>query len=173
MVTIFSGPAGESAPQIFQWFESTTIGTTVRDSNWLFPFIESVHMLGIVVLVGTSVLLDLRLLGRGILCHQPASQVASRALPVMWGSFAVMFITGVLMFLSEATRCYGSVSFRVKIVLLAAVGLNALVFQLGPYRKIAGWESAAVAPRSARVAAWLSLALWVCIVVAGRGIAYW
>jgi len=130
-------------------------------------------MLGIVVLVGTSVLLDLRLLGRGVLRDQPASQVASRALPVMWGSFGVMFITGTLMFMSEATRCYDSMSFRVKIALLLAVGLNALVFQLGPYRKIAGWENAAVTPTSARVAAWVSMALWVCIVVAGRGIAYW
>lgn len=173
MLAIFAASAGDSAPQIFQWFEATAIGTAVRDSDWLFPFIESVHMLGIVALVGTSVLLDLRLLGRGILRHRPASQLASRALPVMWVSFAVMFVTGVLMFLSEATRCYGSVAFWVKMVLLAAVGLNAMVFQLGPYRKIAGWESAAVAPRSARAAAWVSLTLWVCIVVAGRGIAYW
>ena len=156
-----------------KWLEATYLGSSVRDSDWLFPFIESVHLLGIVVLVGTSVLLDLRLLGRGVLRDRPASQVASRALLVMWGSFGVMFVTGVLMFMSEAVRCYGSAAFRVKIVLLVAAGLNALVFQLGPYRKIAGWESVAVAPRSARVAAWVSMALWVCIVAAGRGIAYW
>ena len=130
-------------------------------------------MLGIVVLVGTSVLLDLRLLGRGILRQQPTSQVASRALPVMWISFGVMFLTGTLMFMSEATRCYESMSFRAKIALLLAVGINAMVFQLGPYRKIAGWENAAVTPASARVAAWVSMVLWIGIVIAGRGIAYW
>jgi hypothetical protein len=129
-------------------------------------------MLGIVVLVGTSVLLDLRLLGRGILRNQRISQVASRAIPVMWISFGVMFITGTLMFMSEATRCYDSMSFRAKIALLLAVGINAMVFQLGPYRKIAGWENT-VTPASARAAAWVSMVLWVCIVIAGRGIAYW
>ncbi len=125
------------------------------------------------MLVGTSALLDLRLLNRGVLRSQPASQVAARALPVMWSSFAVMFITGVLMFMSEATRCYGSQSFRVKMALLVAVGINAMVFQLGPYRKIANWESVGGTPRSARAVAWVSLTLWICIVVAGRGIAYW
>lgn len=130
-------------------------------------------MLGIVALVGTSMMLDLRLLNRGFLREQSASQVASRLLPVMWWSFAVMFVTGVLMFVSEATRCYESESFRVKMALLIVVGLNALVFHFAAYRKIDRWERAPVTPNSARIAAWVSMTLWVCIVVAGRGIAYW
>jgi hypothetical protein len=130
-------------------------------------------MLGIVALVGTSMMLDLRLLNRGFLREQSASQVASRLLPVMWGSFAVMFVTGVLMFVSEATRCYDSTSFRIKMALLIVVGLNALVFHFAAYRKIDRWEMAPVTPYSARIAAWVSMTLWICIVVAGRGIAYW
>lgn len=130
-------------------------------------------MLGIVALVGSSMLLDLRLLNRGFLREQSASQVASRLLPVMWWSFAVMIVTGVLMFVSEATRCYESTSFRVKMALLIVVGLNALVFHFTAYRKIDRWERAPVTPHSARIAAWVSMILWVCIVVAGRGIAYW
>ncbi len=125
------------------------------------------------MLVGSSALLDLRLLNRGYLREQPVARMASRLLPVMWGSFAVMFITGVLMFMSEATRCYQSTSFRIKMALLVAAGLNALIFHFAAYRKIAKWESSPIAPASARVAAWLSLALWAAIVVAGRGIAYW
>lgn len=130
-------------------------------------------MLGIVALVGSSTLLDLRLLNRGFLRHQPASQVTSKLLPVMWISFALMLVTGVLMFLSEATRCYESIAFRVKMILLVVVGLNALLFHFTAYRKIDKWEAAISAPASAKLAAWLSMVLWLCIIVAGRGIAYW
>jgi uncharacterized membrane-anchored protein len=130
-------------------------------------------MLGIVALVGSSTLLDLRLLNRGLLREKPASQVTSRLLPVMWTSFALMLVTGVLMFLSEATRCYESVAFRAKMILLVAVGLNAVIFHLIAYRKIDKWESAPSTPGSAKLAAWVSMVLWVCIIVAGRGIAYW
>lgn len=158
---------------LFQWLEGTYISTSVRESDWLFPLIESVHVLGIVSLAGASTLLDLRLLNRGFLRDEPASQVASRLLPIMWGSFAVMLVTGALMFISEAWQCYTSVSFRVKLALLLAVGLNALVFHLTSYRTIKTWEQAPVAPVAARLAAWVSLTLWVAIVFAGRAIAYW
>lgn len=158
---------------LFKWLEGTSIGTNVHESDWLFPLIESVHVLGIVALAGASTLLDLRLLNRGFLKDQPASQVASRLLPVMWTSFGVMAVTGTLMFVSEAWQCYTSISFRVKLALLLAVGLNALIFHLTSYRSIKTWEQAPVAPVPARLAAWVSLALWVCIVFAGRWIAYW
>lgn len=158
---------------LFKWLEATSIGTAVRESNWLFPVIEAVHVLGIVGLAGASTLLDLRLLNRGFLRDEPASHVASRLLPVMWASFAVMFVTGALMFTSEAWQCYTSLSFRIKMALLLAVGLNALVFHVTSYRTIKTWEHAPIAPVPARVAAWLSMALWVVIVFAGRAIAYW
>jgi hypothetical protein len=130
-------------------------------------------MLGIVALVGSSTLLDLRLLNRGLLQHDRASRVTSRLLPVMWASFAIMAVTGVLMFLSEATRCYESVAFRAKMILLVIVGLNAVLFHFTAYRKIDKWELVPSAPGTAKVAAWVSLVLWLGIIVAGRGIAYW
>jgi hypothetical protein len=157
-----------------QWLESTSMGAGVRNSDWLFPVIESVHMLGIVLLVGATGLFDLRLLGRGPFRQQPASQVARQVMPWVWGSFAVMFVTGTLMFSSEATRCYQSWCFRAKMVLLVLAGLNAFIFQLGAYRQVAKWDEAVLKPPTgARVAAWTSLALWVVIVFAGRGIAYY
>lgn len=156
-----------------KWCGGTYLGASVRNSEWLFPFIESIHMLGIVALVGSSALLDLRLLNRGLLRQDPALRVTSRLLPVMWASFAVMAVTGILMFLSEATRCYESVAFRVKMILLVVVGLNAIFFHFTAYRKIDKWELAPSTPGSAKFAAWVSLLLWVCTIVAGRGIAYW
>jgi Family of unknown function (DUF6152) len=111
-----------------QWLESTSVGAGVRNSGWLFPVIESVHTVGIVLLVGATGLFDLRLLGRGPFRQQSASQ-AQQVMPWVWGSFSVMFLTGVLMFSSEATRCYQSWCFRAKMVLLMLAGLNAFIFQ--------------------------------------------
>jgi hypothetical protein len=157
-----------------QWLESTAIGSAVRDSSWLFPVIEAVHVLGIIVLVGSTGLFDLRLLGTGFLRDQRASKVAEQVMPWVWGSFALMFVTGVVMFSSEATRCYESWFFRLKLGLLLLAGLNAFIFQFGAYRRIVDWDEAGtIAPAGARVAAWVSLLLWVFIVFAGRGIAYY
>ncbi|MGD0957322.1 MAG: DUF6644 family protein [Candidatus Acidiferrales bacterium] len=156
-----------------QWLEATSVGAAIRDSSWLFPVIESIHVLGIVVLVGATGLFDLRLLGGGFLRHQRASQVAKQVMPWVWSSFAVMFVTGVLMFSSEATKCYTSWFFRIKLGLLLLTGLNAFIFQFGTYRQIANWDEARVTPAAARATAWVSLLLWVFIVFAGRGIAYY
>ena len=154
--------------------EKTAFGSAIRNSDWLFPAIESVHVLGIVILVGSTGLFDMRLLGTGFLKRERASDVAKQVMPWVWSSFAVMFVTGVLMFSSEATRCYQSWFFRLKLILLVLAGLNAFIFQFGAYRGIANWDEAtAKAPGGARFAAWASLVLWVFIVFAGRGIAYY
>ena len=153
--------------------EKTTIGAGIRNSSWLFPAIESVHVLGITVLVGSTGLFDMRLLNTGFLRHERASHVAKQVMPWVWGSFSVMFTTGVLMFSSEATRCYQSWFFRLKLVLLMLAALNAFIFQFGASRGIANWDEAGTkVPGGARVAAWASLLLWVFIVFEGRGIAY-
>lgn len=162
---------------IYHWcelLEKTRVGLEIRDSSWLFPVIESLHVLGIVVLVGSTGLFDLRLLGRGFLREWPVSRVKKEVTPWVWSSFALMVITGSLMFSYEATKCYTSWFFRIKISLLVLAGLNAVIFELGANRKMAAWDSAGtVAPRSARIAAWASLILWAFIVGAGRGIAYY
>ncbi len=157
-----------------QWLEQTSIGLAIRDSSWLFPVIETIHVLGIIVLVGSTGLFDLRLLGHGFLRDRPASSVKVEIGPWVWGSFAVMATTGALMFSHEATKCYTSWFFRIKVVLLALAGLNALIFELGANRRLSAWDEAeTVAPKSARIAAWASLILWVLIIGAGRGIAYY
>jgi uncharacterized membrane protein len=162
---------------IFHWcqlIENSSIGAAIRNSDWLFPVIEAIHVLGIVVLVGSTALFDLRLLGRGFMKQQSVSEVGKQVMPWVWASFALMFVTGVLMFSSEATKCYTSWFFRLKMLLLILAGLNAFIFQFGAYRSIANWdESTRVAPAKARVAAWVGLLLWVLIVFAGRGIAYY
>lgn len=145
----------------------------VRNSDWLFLAIRSLHILGLVLLVGATSLFDLRLLGRGPVRQQPVSQIARRVMPWVGASFSGMFVTGVVMFSSEATRCYQSWCFRAEMIWLSLVGLNAFIFQFGAYRSVAnGDEAVPESPAGARVAAWTSLVLSGLVVFAGRGIAH-
>lgn len=180
------GPPKPGETPFFDRIDNTYIGSTVRNSNWLFPLIESAHVVGIVFLVGASVLLDLRLLNRGYLREQPLAGVWSRLIPIMWTAFAVMLATGTLMLVSESWQCYTSIAFRVKMGLLLAVGANVLFFYFAAYRRMrtdANWRAPVpqpqlrtgevLTPASAKFCAWASMILWVLIVFAGRFIAYW
>jgi hypothetical protein len=161
-----------SAPYAFcQWLEHTSMGTTIRESLWLFPVIETAHIFGIISLVGSTSILDLRLMGLSFR-DEPVSKLAVRFLPWTWGGFAVQVITGLLMFASEATKMYGNSAFQVKMLLILAAGLNAFIFHLLAYRSVGKWDHDPVAPISARVAGVTSILLWFGIVAAGRWIAY-
>jgi hypothetical protein len=155
-----------------QWLEQTWTGTTIRNSGWLFQVIETIHIIGIVAVMGSTSVLDLRLMGL-MLRDEPVSKLAGRYLQTWtWAGFAVMAVTGFLMFASEATKLYGNLGFQIKMLLLVAAGVNAFVFDRLAYRSIGTWDDAPLAPLSARIAGCLSLLLWFGIVAAGRWIAY-
>ena len=156
---------------ICEWLEQTGVGVTVRDSTWLFPIIETVHILGIAVLVGSTSILDLRLMGLTYR-EQPVSKLAWRFLPWAWVGFLIQVITGGLLFASEATKMITNLGFQIKMVLIVVAGLNALVFHLIAYQSVGKWENDRVAPLSARAAGLISILLWFCIVGFGRWIAY-
>ncbi len=154
-----------------QWLDGTFVGKSVHDSAWLFPVIETIHLFGVVVLVGFASVLDLRLMGVAFKDYT-VSMVADRFLPWMWAGFVVQVVTGILLLSSEATKMYSSDVFRVKMLMIAAAGLNALVFHVLAYRSVGTWERDPVAPLSARFAGAFSILLWFGIVGAGRWIAY-
>jgi hypothetical protein len=156
---------------ICQWLEHTTVGTSVRESLWLFPNLETVHIFGIILLVGGTSILDLRLLGLAF-TEEPVSKLSRRFLPWAWAGFIIQVCTGLLMFASEATKMYSNVAFDIKMLLILAAGLNAFVFHSLAYKSIGKWERDRVAPFSARVAGTLSILFWFGIVAAGRWIAY-
>jgi hypothetical protein len=156
---------------ICEWLEQTGVGSTVRDSTWLFPIIETIHILGIAALVGSTSILDLRLMGLTYR-EQPVSKVAWRFLPWAWVGFLVQVITGGFLFASEATKMITNLGFQVKMILIVMAGINALVFHLIAYQSVGKWENDRVAPLSARIAGFLSIALWFGIVGFGRWIAY-
>ncbi len=153
------------------WLGNTAMGRSIHDSAWMFPVIETVHLFGVVVLVGSTSVLDLRLMGVAFKDYT-VSMLAQRFLPWIWGGFVVQVVTGVLLFSSEATKMYGSDVFRAKMLMIAAAGINALVFHTLAYRSVGKWERDPVAPLSARFAGAFSILLWFGIVGAGRWIAY-
>src|SRR6202045_3810871 len=96
---------------ICQWLEHTSIGTAIRESLWLFPVIETVHIFGIILLVGGTSILDLRLMGLTFR-DEPVTKLAKRVLPWAWAGFIIQVTTGLLMFASEATKMYISTAFQ-------------------------------------------------------------
>lgn len=154
-----------------QWIYQTRFSTSIRESVWMFPIIESIHVLSITVLVGTIVIFDLRLLGL-LMNREPVSNIAKQVLPWTWAGFAIMLVTGLLLSIAEAATNYYNLAFRIKLVLLLLVGLNPLIFHFSIFRAVSNWDLAKSAPLRARVAAVCSLVLWAGIIVAGRMIAY-
>jgi len=156
---------------ICQWLDSTRLNAAMRMSTWFFPTFDVVHTLGIVLVAGTIMLVDLRLLGLA-LRSVPVAAVVERIVPWTLRGFALMFVTGALLFSSEAVKLYNSPAFRIKLVLLALAGLNALIFHQTVYRDAANWDQSAAAPIRARLTGLFSLAFWIAIIAAGRAIAY-
>jgi len=143
----------------------------IRESDYAYSVIESVHVLAITLVVGTIAVLDLRMLGL-VLRPIAVTRVARAVFPLTWSGFAISFISGFLLFWAESAKMYTNPSFRMKLILLALVGLNPLIFHTTIYRRVHEWESQHVTPWRARTAAIASLTLWGGIVIAGRAIAY-
>ena len=154
-----------------QWLDQTAVGSTIRQSLWLFPAIETVHLLGMAALVGTITVLDLRLLGWAM-PQRRVSEVTARLLPWAWLGFGVQVVTGVLLFSSEAVKIYGNPAFRLKMLLLLLSGIQALIFQTVVSRKLPTWDDRPALPVMAKVMGMISILLWLAIVTAGRFIGF-
>jgi hypothetical protein len=150
---------------LFQWFEATTLGTVVRESLWLFPAIECVHLLALALLGGTVLVVDLRLLGFG-LRTEPVPELSRKVQPWMAGGLATMILTGIPMFLSESLKCYYSPPFWYKMTLLVL----AMVFAFTVRRRVLAGAPGAV---RYRITALVSLALWFGVGFSGRWIAFY
>lgn len=153
------------------WLEHTSLGIWVRDSHYGFPVIETFHLFGIVSLVGSTSVLDLRFWGV-LFKDEPVSSLVGRLVPWAWAGFAVQVVTGGLLFSSEATRCYSNTAFLIKMGLIALAGVNALVFHTTAYKRVSLWDLRRESPVGAKLAGLFSILLWFGIVAAGRWIAY-
>lgn len=154
-----------------QWLENSQFGTAIHQSLWLFPLIETAHLFGVILLVGATSALDLRLIGLA-LKEQPVSKLARWLLPWAWSGLTIQVLTGFCLFASEATRCLENTAFRFKMLMLVLAGLNALLFHQTVYRRVGSWDEARATPAGAKLAGCCSILLWFGIVAAGRWIAF-
>ncbi len=159
-----------SVPAVMTWLEHRPFAIAIAESTWLFPITETVHVLALTIVIGSVAMMDLRLLGVGNK-DRAASDVIASSLPWAWSAFAVAFVAGSLMFTSKAANYYVNVPVRIKMVCLALAALNMLVFHLFTARGMATWDHGRP-PLGARIAAGLSLTLWVVIVATGRWIGF-
>jgi len=157
--------------QICQAIQDTEIGTSIRESIWTFPLIETVHVLGLAISVGILVLLDLRLVGAGFR-HALPSQIMRQLKSWYMTGFVAMFASGILLFWSEAAKCYTSTTFRIKILFLLLAGINALFFEVKYVPRFSKWESEGSAPAGAKMVGWISLICWLGVIGFGRWTAY-
>ncbi len=153
---------------VFEWLEDTAIGVVIRDSLWLFPVIEAVHLLALALIGGTILIVDLRLLGFGIR-SQSSATLAKSLHPWLVGGLFTMVATGVPMFLSEAIKCYYSPPFWYKMSFFAV----ALLYTFTVRKRIAAANAEALGPVWGRLSALVSLGLWFCVGFSGRWIAFY
>jgi hypothetical protein len=154
-----------------QWLQNSPLATAISQSNLMFPLIEGSHILALSISVGLIMVLDLRFLGLAFPA-EPVSRIMKQLMPWALVGFVVMFVTGVLLFMTQAEKAYGNTFFRIKFLLLLLAGLNALFYQVKFYPSMTEWETAGSAPVGVRVCAVLSLVFWIGVIACGRTMAY-
>ena len=157
-------------PEICKDLQETALAAAIRESRWLFPTIETVHVLATGLVVGSIAMLDLRLLGftwrdRGV------REVHEEVLPWTWTAFICAAIAGALLFSSDAVKYSRNLQFRTKVVFLVLLGVNAAIFELGIYRRVDDWDRGRI-PIAARLAGAVSLIFWITVVTLGRWIGF-
>jgi hypothetical protein len=145
----------------FQWCENSGLIVAMRSSVWLFPVIESLHLMGLALIGGAVLMVDLRLLGFG-LRRQPVAQVAQDAQRWLLVGLLVMLPTGLLLFMASAVKCYYLPAFWVKMTSL----FLALVFTFAVRRRVI--MATRMSPVRTRLVAVVSLSLWSSVAIAGR-----
>lgn len=154
-----------------RWLASTPWSIALHESIWVYPIVESVHVLTLCLFLGLVVAIDLRLLGVAML-KTPASDVVERLVPWTLAGFVVMVSTGSMLFYAIPVKTYLNIFFRLKFTFLLLAGANVAAFHLTVWKGVRDWDLDPVPPLRARLAGGISLLLWAGIVVAGRMIAY-
>ncbi len=150
--------------------EASALGEAMRKWLWLYPSVEIVHIAGIALLVGSIVILDLRLLG--LSRSLPVRRLAAHILPWSAASFVLIVPSGLAMFVAHAGDLISNPVFAVKICLILLAGANAGIFHAGVFRGAGEWDVDVMPPAAARIAAGVSLLLWISVIACGRLLAY-
>lgn len=151
--------------------ENSALGQYIASSSWAFPTIETVHVIAIVTVLGSIVVVDLRLLGLAS-TESKVTELSHDTLPWTWGSFVIAAITGALLFISKATTYIVNPYFLAKMVMIALAGANMVVFHLLTWRSIDTWDRRAQVPLAAKIAGGTSIGFWIIVVFVARAIGF-
>jgi hypothetical protein len=162
--------ANVNVEAILAAIETSALAEWMRLTNPAMQVVEATHVLAAVMLFGTVLIVDLRLLGL-VDARRPVTRISRETLPLTWSAFAVAVVTGSLMFTTSAQTYVGNTAFQLKAIALLAAGLNMAWYQVLMARGVAGWDLGAP-PRAARVAGLTSLLLWAAVVLLGRWIGF-
>jgi hypothetical protein len=154
-----------------EWLASTKWSIALHESLYMYPLVETAHVLSLLLFVGSVSVVDLRLLGR-LFRDVPVSEVTARLLPFTLAGFALAVSSGALLFYAVPVRTYQSLFFRIKVGMLLAAGLNAALFHRYAQRSALAWDHLPTPPLGARAAGAISLFAWVMVIAMGRMIAY-
>lgn len=157
--------------QILQTMHDSEFGTALRESLYMFPLLEGIHLIGLALSVGLIIATDLRLIGV-FLKRVPVADVLHQLRPYVLIGFVVTFITGVLLLWAEGPRIWEIPVFPLKLALIVVAGLNALWFEFKFGRQAQVWGAHDQFPAGAKVAGWISLTSWTAVVICGRLIPY-
>jgi hypothetical protein len=154
-----------------QWLSEQTWSISLHESFYMFNWLESTHVMMLILSFGMLAVIDLRMLG---VCFTQvsAAKIAERLDKPMMIGFAIMFITGMILYTAIPIKYTHSVWFRLKMILLVVAAVNAWLFRRHMEASSSTWHLDAVPPTRTRVGAGLSLALWSGVVICGRFIAY-
>ena len=150
--------------------ERLPLAVAMRQELWLYPAVEIVHIIGFVTLVGSIIVLDLRLLG--LTRALPVRVLARHVLPWSFGALLLIVPSGLLMFVAHAGDLIGNTAFVVKMSLLFCAATNAALFHAGVFRGVAAWDTVVAAPGVAKLHALASLLIWIGVLTCGRLLAY-
>jgi hypothetical protein len=155
--------------QLWTWLESLPIAVHIAET-WWFPLLESFHVVGIAMVFGSLLMVDLRLLGIAGRSYA-MSRMSKEMIPWTWAAFALSLITGLGLFSTRAEHYASNIAFQLKMLALLLAGINMVVLHFGVYRKVELWDNTAL-PLGAKVAGGLSLFFWVSVMLTGRWIGH-
>jgi hypothetical protein len=150
--------------------ETTGAGRFMRESLWAFPIAEAIHIMAFAIVVGSIVVLDLRLLG--LSRRIPVAKLSAHIVPWTLGAFAVAVASGLSMFTAHTADYLTNPVFMLKMGLILAAGVNAAMLHVGAMQSGAAWDIDAGTPLRVKVAAGASILLWLSVIACGRLLAY-
>src|SRR5688572_27978501 len=156
---------------IWESIEYSELGITIAESTWMFPTLETLHVIALVTVLGMIAIVDLRLIGVSSRALA-VTKLSKDTLPWVWGAFGLAAITGGLLFISKASSYVINPYFLWKMGMLVLAGMNMMYFHFFTYRTVEHWDLDPSVPLGAKVAGGLSLVFWLLVVFFGRAIGF-